>query len=53
MMRSLYKKIDRQTTAWDLDSGSSRYVNNATLSRRKLKHTLRKMARKKIKALKF
>lgn len=53
MIRSLYKKIDHQTTAWDLDSGSNRYVNNATPARRKLKHILRKMARKKIKALKF
>lgn len=49
MMRGIYKKIDRETVAWDLDRGSRRYVSMND-SRRKLKHRLRRMARKKINA---
>lgn len=48
MKRSLYKKIDHETSAWDLDARSNKYVNNSTNSRRKLKQKLRKMARKRI-----
>lgn len=47
MMRSLYKRIDRETMAWDLDANSRRIVTN-NKTRRKLRKTLRKMARKKI-----
>lgn len=46
-MKSLYKKIDTETCAWDLDAGSRRYVYN-TKSRRKLRKKLRKMLRKKL-----
>jgi hypothetical protein len=48
MKRSLYKKIDHETSAWDLDARSSRYVNNSTDARRKLKKKLHRMARKRI-----
>ena len=49
MIRGIYKKIDRETAAWDLDYGGRRYVSMSD-SRRKLKRRLRRMARKKINA---
>lgn len=48
MMRGLYKKIDHETSAWDLNAGCRRYVNTATKCARNLKKKLRRMARKKI-----
>ena len=46
-MKSIFKRIDRETTAWDLDAGCRRFTVN-TKARRKLRKKLRRMARKKI-----
>lgn len=47
MKRNLFKRIDRETTAWDLDAGCRRYICN-NKSTRALRRKLRRMARKKI-----
>lgn len=47
MKRSYYKKMDRNTVAWDLDAGCRRFTSN-TKSRRKLRKTLRKNLRKRL-----
>lgn len=47
-MRGLYKKIDHETSAWDLNAKCNKYVNNSSNSRRQLKKKLRRMARKRI-----
>jgi hypothetical protein len=47
MKKSLYKRIDRETSCWGLDAGCRRYVsNNATT--RKFRKEMRKHARKRI-----
>lgn len=46
-MRSIFKRIDRETCAWDLDAGCRKFTSN-TKSRCKLRRKLRRMARKKI-----
>lgn len=46
-MKNIHKKIDRETSAWDLDAGCRRFTPN-TKARRKLRKKLRRMARKKI-----
>lgn len=47
MKKMLYKRIDRETTAWDLDAGSRRWVFNNKRTR-KLRREMRKHARKRI-----
>ena len=46
-MKALFKRIDRETTAWDLNAGCRRYITN-NKNQRNLRRKLRKMARKKI-----
>ena len=46
-MRSLYKRYDRNTTAWDLNASCRRFVVNNKTSRA-LRKTLRKALRKKL-----
>lgn len=46
-MRALFKRIDRETAAWDLDAGCRRYISN-NKNQRNLRRKLRRMARKKI-----
>lgn len=46
-MRALYKR-NPDFTAWDLDAGSRKYVDQSTPARRRLKKKLRRMERKKI-----
>lgn len=50
MTRARYKKFD-ELTAWDLNKGSRKYVNQSTPARRKLKKVLRKQARAKMKGV--
>lgn len=46
-MRSLYKRYDKNTTAWDLNASCRRFITNNKTSRR-LRKTLRKALRKKL-----
>ena len=46
-MKALFKCIDRETTAWDLNAGCRRYISN-NKNQRDLRRKLRRMARKKI-----
>ena len=46
-MRSLYKRYDKNTTAWDLNASCRRYAINNKTSRH-LRKTLRKALRKKL-----
>ena len=46
-MRSLYKRYDRNTTAWDLNASCRRFVINNKTSHT-LSKTLRKALRKKL-----
>ena len=46
-MKSLYKRIDSETAAWDCDAHSRRYVSNNHFMR-KMRKRLRRMARKRI-----
>ena len=46
-MRAIYKR-NLDFTAWDLDAGSRKYVDQSTPARRRLKKKLRRMARKRI-----
>ena len=45
--RSDYKKDDN-ISAWDLDAGCRRIVDQSTPARRRLRKKLRRMARKRI-----
>lgn len=47
MKPSLFKRIDRETSCWDLDAGCRRFVSN-NKSTRKLRREMRKHARKRI-----
>ena len=47
MKHSLFKRIDHETSCWDLDAGCRRYIFN-TKSTRKLCREMRKHARKRI-----
>ena len=46
-MKALYRRIDNETAAWDLNAGCRRYITN-NKNQRNLRRKLRKMARKKI-----
>lgn len=46
-MRSLYKRYDKNTTAWDLNAGCRSFITNNKTSRH-LRKTLRKALRKKL-----
>lgn len=46
-MRALYKRIDRETMAWDLNAGCRHFITN-NKQQRELRRKLRRMARKKI-----
>ena len=45
--RAEYKKYD-ELSAWDLDKGCRRIIDQSTPSRRKLRDILRRQARKRI-----
>lgn len=47
MKKSLYKRIDHETSCWDLDAGCRHYVSNNKRTR-KLRAEMRKHARKRI-----
>ena len=47
MKKALYKRIDRETSCWDVDAGSRRWVGNSARGR-KLRAEMRKHARKRI-----
>lgn len=47
MKKSLYKRIDRETSCWDLDANSRRWVGNNKRTRQ-LRREMRKHARKRI-----
>ena len=49
-MRSLYKKYD-ELSAWDLNKGCRKWIDQSTPARRRLKKVLRRQARKKIKKM--
>lgn len=46
-MKALYKRIDRETMAWDLNAGCRRFISN-NKNQRKLRKELRRKARKAI-----
>ena len=46
-MRAIYKR-NPDFSAWDLDAGSRKYVDQSTPARRCLKKKLRRIARKRI-----
>lgn len=46
-MRAIYKKLDTETCAWDLDAGCRNIAPN-NKRRRKLRKKLRKQLRKKL-----
>ena len=46
-MRSLYKRYDKNTTAWDLNASCRRFIINNKTSRH-LRKALRKTLRKKL-----
>lgn len=46
-MKALYKR-NPDFTAWDLDAGSRKYVDQSTPAHRRLKKKLRRMVRKRI-----
>ena len=45
--RSEWKRLD-ELSAWDLDRGCRRIINQATPGRRRLKRVLRRQARKRL-----
>lgn len=47
MKKSLFKRIDRETSAWDLDAHCRRYISNSKQTRA-LRREMRKHARKRI-----
>lgn len=50
MKRSEYKKYD-ELSAWDLNKGCRKYINQNSPANRRLKKRLRKQARKKLKGV--
>ena len=48
MRRNEYKKIDHETSAWDLDAGCRKWVDQGTPGRRRLRTRLKREARKKL-----
>ena len=50
MVRAGYKKYD-ELSAWDLNKGSRKYVNQASPANRRLKKRLRKQARQRMKGV--
>jgi hypothetical protein len=48
MKRADYKKYD-ELSAWDLDKGCRRFINQDSPANRRLKKKLRRQARKKLK----
>lgn len=46
-MRQISKKVS-ELSAWDLDKGSKRYIDQSTLARRRLKKVLRRQDRKRL-----
>lgn len=48
MERARYKKFD-ELSAWDLNKGCRKFINQSTPTRRKLKKRLRKQARARMK----
>lgn len=46
-MRQISKRVS-ELAAWDLDSGSKKWVNQSTIARRRLKKVLRKQDRKRL-----
>jgi len=47
MKRGEFKRLDRETSCWDLDAGCRQFVSN-NKSTRKLRKEMRKHARKRI-----
>lgn len=47
MKSNLYRRVEKNTAAWDLTAGCRKYIINSK-SQRQLRKKLRKMARKKI-----
>jgi len=47
MRKSLYKRMEKNTTAWDLTASCRQFVFN-NKNRRKLRHELRRKSRKAI-----
>lgn len=47
MKHSLFKRIDKETTCWDLDAGCRRYISNNKRTRA-FRKEMRKHARKRI-----
>ena len=47
MKKSLFKRIDRETSCWDMDAGCRRYISN-NANQRKFRKEMRKHARKRI-----
>ena len=48
MRRNEYKKIDHETSDWDLDAGSRKWVDHGTPGRRRLRDRLKRIARKRL-----
>ena len=46
-MRALYKK-NKDFTAWDMNAGCRKWIDQSTPARRRLKKKLRRVERKKI-----
>lgn len=47
MKHSLFKRIDKETTCWDLDAGCRRYISNNKRTRA-FRKEMRRHARKRI-----
>ena len=47
MKNNLYRRVEKNTAAWDLTAGTRKYIVNSK-SQRNLRRKLRRMARKKI-----
>lgn len=47
MARAIYKKYD-ELSAWDLNKGCRKWIDQSTPARRRLKKVLRRKARKQI-----
>jgi hypothetical protein len=50
MKRADYKKYD-ELSAWDLNKGCRKWINQSSPANRRLKKQLRKQARKKLKEI--
>lgn len=46
-MRQISKRVS-ELAAWDLDSGSRKWINQSTIAHRRLKKVLRKQDRKRL-----